>query len=55
MSGHVGLYHNFDPSKIKFFALDHVPAHEHGGNIDKILLHVKQKGYVLFRPSNILA
>lgn len=41
----MGLYHGFDLSKMKFFALEHVSKHERGGDIDKLLL--QHKIYIL--------
>lgn len=38
ISHHVGLYHGSDLFKIHFIALDHIPPHERGGNMDKKLL-----------------
>lgn len=33
-----GLYHNFNDTKMHFFALEHVPPNERGGDNDKSLL-----------------
>lgn len=33
----MGLYHSFQVAKMKFFALEYVPTHERGGDVDKIL------------------
>lgn len=38
ISRHMGLYHNVDDSKMHFFALEHVPPNERGGDNDNILL-----------------
>lgn len=31
-------YHQFDSTKINFFALEHIPINEKGGDADKLLL-----------------
>lgn len=38
ISRHMGLYHNFDSSKMHFYALEYIPPEERGGNYDKLLL-----------------
>lgn len=38
ISRHMGLHHNFDDTKIHFFALENVPPNERGGDNDMILL-----------------
>lgn len=43
ISRHMGLFHSFQVSKMKFFALEHVPIHERGGDVDKILLQRETK------------
>lgn len=50
-SRHVGLHHNFDPTSIKFFALEHIPAHEWGGDIDKKLLQLESKCIYLLQAT----
>lgn len=38
ISRHVGLQHNFDSSCLHFFALEHIPPGDRGGDYDKLLL-----------------
>lgn len=38
ISRHMGLYHSFQVSKMKFFALEYVPDHGRGGDVDRLLL-----------------
>lgn len=40
---HVGLYHNFNPRTIKFYALEHVPLDERGGSVDRTLLQLEAR------------
>lgn len=38
ISRHMGLYHSFQVSKMNFFALEHLPTHVRGGDLDRTLL-----------------
>lgn len=51
ISRHSGLHHGFDLSKINFFALDHIPPHERGGDIDKKLLQLESKCIYLLQAT----
>lgn len=39
----MGLYHQFDATKMIFFALEHIPTNERGGDVDKLLLQRETK------------
>lgn len=39
----MGLYHNHNLAMIGFFALEHIPPHDRGGDIDKQLLQLEAK------------
>lgn len=52
ISRHIGLYHNFDPLKMKFFALEHVPSHYIGGDIDRVLLQKESKWFYTLLATN---
>lgn len=43
VSRHVGLEHDFDTIMIRFTALEHVPAHVRGGNIDFTFLQLETR------------
>lgn len=37
------LYHQFDATKMTFFALEHIPTNERGGDVDRLLLRRETK------------
>lgn len=43
----MGLFHAFDVSKIKLFALEYVPDFDRGGDIDRVLLQRESKWTLL--------
>ena len=43
ISRHMGLFHNFDSSCMHFFALEHIPPGDRGGDYDKLLLQKEAK------------
>lgn len=43
ISRHVGLCHQFDDTKMHFYALEYAPPNEMGGDYDKILLQCETK------------
>lgn len=47
ISRHVGLHHDFDVHMVQFIALEHVPIHARGGNIDQLLLQLEARGIKL--------
>lgn len=41
ISRHMGLFHNFDCSKMHFFALEHISPGDRGGDYDKTILQLE--------------
>lgn len=51
ISRHMGLYHNHNLKMIGFFALEYIPPHERGGDIDKKLLQIEAKWIYLLQAT----
>lgn len=43
LNRHIAREHNYDPDVVHFAALDHVPLHARGGNIDTTLLQMETR------------
>lgn len=43
LNRHIAKEHNYDPNVVRFAALEHVPSHARGGNIDTTLLQMETR------------
>lgn len=43
ISCHMGLYHEFNAFKMRFFVLGYMPKHDRVGDVDKLLLQHETK------------